>query len=126
MNCFEALAAANAEFVRRLGLVTADDWHRPTPCTEWDVRDLVNHVVGGNRRHAMLLRGATATEVDATRAENHLGADAVAAFVSTADELLAEFRTAGALDRQEQRLRGRNLSEPFASSVALGSNEEVR
>lgn len=99
MNGFEALTTANAEFERRLRLVTPDDWPRPTPCTEWDVRALVNHVVGGNVRHTMLLRGASTADVDATRTEDHLGEDAMAAFVATARTLLAEFRMDGALDR---------------------------
>ena len=99
MDGFEALACANAEFERRLLLVRDSDWHRPTPCTEWDVRALVNHVVGGSRRHAMLLRGARAAQVYATRAEDHLGADAMAAFVAGADMLLTEFGKPGALDR---------------------------
>lgn len=25
--------------------VGADQWHPPRPCTEWDVRQLVNHLV---------------------------------------------------------------------------------
>ena len=100
MDGFEALAIANAEFEQRLRLITADDWSRATPCTEWDVHDLVNHVIGGNVRHAMLLRGASAAEVDAKRSEDHLGGDPVAAFASTAQLLLTEFRTAGALSRQ--------------------------
>lgn len=100
MNDFEALIAANMEFERRLRLVTCDDWHRPTPCTEWDVHALVNHVVGGSRRHMMLLRGATPAEADATRTEDHLGEDAVTAFLAGARTLMAELQTAGALDRQ--------------------------
>jgi uncharacterized protein (TIGR03086 family) len=100
VNPFEALVAANAAFARRLRLVTAADWERATPCTEWDVRALVNHVIGGNRRHTMLLRGGSADEVDATRTEDHLGKDPVAAFDATARTLLAEFRTAGALSRK--------------------------
>ena len=102
MNNFEALAVANAEFERRLRLVTADGWDRPTPCTAWDVRALVNHVVGGSIRHTMLLRGASAAEVEATRDQDHLGDDAVTAFISGADMLLAEFRRPGALERVVQ------------------------
>jgi Mycothiol maleylpyruvate isomerase N-terminal domain len=71
------LVVANDEFARRLRLVGPDDWRRPTPCSEWDVRALVHHVVGGCVRHGMLLHGAQAHEVEATRAVDHLGADPV-------------------------------------------------
>jgi uncharacterized protein (TIGR03083 family) len=43
------MAAAEEEY-RRLGALLAeltdDDWSRPTDCTEWDVRELVAHLVG--------------------------------------------------------------------------------
>ena len=94
-----ALSRANADFEQRLRLVGTDDWTRSTPCSEWDVRALVNHVIGGNRRYAMLLRGASAESVDRTRAEDHLGADPVTAFATTAGELAAVFRKDGALTR---------------------------
>jgi uncharacterized protein (TIGR03083 family) len=43
------MAAAEEEY-RRLGALLAeldaDDWSRPTDCSEWDVRELVAHLVG--------------------------------------------------------------------------------
>jgi uncharacterized protein (TIGR03083 family) len=43
------MAAAEEEY-RRLGALLAalddDDWQRPTDCTEWDVREMVAHLVG--------------------------------------------------------------------------------
>jgi uncharacterized protein (TIGR03083 family) len=43
------MAAAEEEY-RRLGALLAeltdDDWRRPTDCTEWDVREMVAHLVG--------------------------------------------------------------------------------
>jgi uncharacterized protein (TIGR03083 family) len=43
------MAAAEEEY-RRLGELLAelsdDDWGRPTDCTEWDVREMVAHLVG--------------------------------------------------------------------------------
>jgi uncharacterized protein (TIGR03086 family) len=97
MNAFEALSSANAQFERRLWLVRPDDWTRRTPCDAWDVRALVNHVVGANRRYTMLLDGASAVEVDATRSTDHLGADAAASFRATAAELTAAFGRDGVL-----------------------------
>ena len=106
MDAFEALSGANAEFERRLRLVEAGDWTRPTPCDAWDVRALVNHVVGANRRHTMLLHGASAADVDATRGTDHLGNDAVASFRATAAELTAAFGYDGALARMTHHPTG--------------------
>ncbi|MBA3654242.1 MAG: TIGR03086 family protein [Actinobacteria bacterium] len=99
MDVVEALRAANKEFVRRLRVVSAEDWSRLTPCDAWDVRALVNHVIGGNRRYKMLLRGASAAEVDATRSADHLGVDAVGSFLETASQLLGVFGEEGSMSR---------------------------
>lgn len=94
-----ALSRANAAFEQRLRLVGEVDWTLPTPCSEWDVHALVNHVIGGNRRYTMLLRGASAESVDRTRTDDHLGGDALTAFATTARELAAVFGEDGAATR---------------------------
>ncbi len=40
-----------------------DQWTAPTPCTEWSVRDLVNHVVGEELWTVPLVHGSTIEEV---------------------------------------------------------------
>jgi len=99
VDALELLSRAGDGFALRLARVQPEQWTAPTPCTEWDVRALVNHVVGANRRYTLLLHGATAGEVDATRAVDHLSLDPVASFVATATELHAAFREPGALNR---------------------------
>jgi uncharacterized protein (TIGR03086 family) len=94
----ELLVVANDEFARRLRLVGPDDWRRPTPCSEWDVRALVNHVVGANVRYQLLLNGAPTEQVEATRDVDHLGDDALASFVATAGGVVACFQENGALE----------------------------
>ncbi len=102
MPALDLLTRANDGFIQRLALVRPHQWPAPTPCSAWDVRALVNHVVGANRRYTMLLHAATADDVDATRAADHLGQDPVASFIATAGELNATLREPGALDRTAQ------------------------
>ena len=47
----------------------------------------------------MLLQGATSDQTNATRALDHLGADAAASFAANADEMSIAFREPGALTR---------------------------
>jgi uncharacterized protein (TIGR03086 family) len=99
MHPLETLALARSEFARRLQVVTPDDWPRPTPCDTWTVRDLVLHVVGGDRMSAALVRGATRAEATAVRQTIDLGDDALAAFNAEADVLAAAFAEPGAFER---------------------------
>jgi uncharacterized protein (TIGR03086 family) len=57
-----------------------------------------------------LLHGAPSERVEATRAVDHLGDDALASFVATADGVIACFREDGALQR----------TAPHASGVRTG------
>ncbi len=58
----ERFRRAGAEFEKRLRAVRADQWSLPTPCSEWDVRQLVNHMVRGNLNYVGLLHGGTAAD----------------------------------------------------------------
>ena len=47
----------------RVRAVAPDQWDGPTPCTDWNVRELVNHVVGEDAWTVPLMRGASMDEV---------------------------------------------------------------
>ncbi|MDO7869082.1 TIGR03086 family metal-binding protein [Nocardioides jiangxiensis] len=59
--------------------VPDDAWAAPTPCAEWDVRALVNHVVGEELWLPPLLAGRTIAEVGDRFDGDLLGADPKAA-----------------------------------------------
>jgi len=66
--------------------VKADQHADPTPCADWDIRALVNHVVTGNLVFQGILLGTPPID----RTVDHLGDDPLEAYRST----LAELRTA--------------------------------
>lgn len=43
--------------------VRPDQWHGPTPCSEWDVKQVANHIIGENLWAAELFQGKTIGEV---------------------------------------------------------------
>ena len=50
-------------WLQRVAAVEDGQWDRPTPCTDWDVRALVNHVVGEELWTRPLVEGSTVEEV---------------------------------------------------------------
>jgi len=50
-------------FADRVNAVKDDQWGDPTPCTQWSVRDLANHVTYENLWTVPLMQGATLEEV---------------------------------------------------------------
>ncbi|MCX4098256.1 TIGR03086 family metal-binding protein [Nocardia sp. alder85J] len=64
MDVIEMHRRAADHFGARIDRVGAGEWDLRTPCTEWDVRALVDHVVGNHRRMAGLLHGRPFEAVD--------------------------------------------------------------
>lgn len=69
--------------------LTPADWDSPTPCVEWSVRDVVNHVVGEDRWTVPLLAGATLEEVGSRFDGDLLGDDPIATAADAATRALA-------------------------------------
>ena len=92
----EQLSIALSATERLIAAVRDDQWTAPTPCTDWNVRDLVEHVVGGNYRFARALRGEPpALPEDALRS----GRDLLKAYRDSAAALLDAFRQPGVFER---------------------------
>lgn len=86
-------------FCDRAHAVGADSWRDRTPCSDWDVTALVNHVVGEDLWTAPLLDGRTIAEVGDTYDGDVLGTSPVHAVDDAAKTAVASFGEPGALDR---------------------------
>ncbi|MFF0745505.1 TIGR03086 family metal-binding protein [Streptomyces sp. NPDC004111] len=109
--CREVLAAVN-------GLVAAvvpDQFALATPCADWDVRALLDHLVWENLLWAGLAEGAPRTDM----AADHLGADHVEAFRTASDAALAAFGRPGMLDRRYGPAPGRRLVEQLVIEMLV-------
>ncbi|GAA1092083.1 TIGR03086 family protein [Streptomyces javensis] len=103
VNAFEGLIdrflGASAEFERNLGAVRSEQWSWPTPCTEWNVRQLVNHMTRGNLNYVSLLHGGGAADFLRLRDADALGTDPVGAYARSVRECAQAFGETGALQR---------------------------
>ncbi|MFE1886711.1 TIGR03086 family metal-binding protein [Streptomyces diastatochromogenes] len=72
----------------------------PTPCPEWSVRELVNHVVGGNLMFAGIVSG------NGPAAPQDHGDDLLGAFRSSFSTLREAFAADGVLERTFQTPMG--------------------
>ena len=90
-----ALATAQDTAREVLAGVGPEQLELPTPCAEWNVAQLIDHLVGAQLWAAAGIRGA---EMDET-GEGSAAGDFAAAFDRAASGALAAFREPGALDR---------------------------
>lgn len=89
MNAVEFYRRATEEFDRRMHAVTPGAWTAPTPCAEWNVHDLVNHVVNENRWIPPLLAGKTIDDVGDSLDGDLLGSDGYASWDDSRKQALA-------------------------------------
>lgn len=73
----------------------------PTPCTEWTVRDVINHIVGGSTMFAVCIeQGSVPDELlGKLMAGDNLGDDYKSAFRTAANRALAAGNQEGALEK---------------------------
>ena len=72
----------------RVNAVPADRWEGPTPCREWSVRDLVNHVTGEDLWTLPLVQGSTIEEVGARLDGDLLGDDPIGESLAAARDAI--------------------------------------
>jgi uncharacterized protein (TIGR03086 family) len=91
--------------------LTPDQLDRPTPCAQYDVRGVLEHMIGGATAFAAAYRGAAPTVPDTT--------DPLAAFGPALGDLGAAVNEPGALERTVAAPFGEVSGDTFARFVVL-------
>ncbi len=134
----ELYRRAMEQFGELLRGVRDDQWPAPTPCTEWNVRDLANHVIGENRWVPHMMDGKTVADVGDALDGDLLGDDPAGEWDRAAKEALASVQEPGALERTVHLSFGDFPGRYYISQVlsdhvihawdlarALGASEEL-
>ena len=94
-----------------VGGITPDQLDRPTPCTEFSVRGVLEHMIGGATAFAAAYRGEPPTEPDLS--------DVLAGFGPALENLGGAVSAPGALDRRIAAPFGDVDGEFFARFIVL-------
>ncbi|NLU68093.1 TIGR03086 family protein [Streptomyces sp. HNM0574] len=98
MQLMDAFDTAFDEWDRLVHQVEERHWAAPTPCADWDVRELLNHLISEHLWAPHLLGGATLTEVGDRFDGDLTGTDPVAAWTEAAAGSRSAFHAPRALD----------------------------
>jgi uncharacterized protein (TIGR03086 family) len=93
-----------------------DQLDSPTPCTEWDIRGLLNHTLGAARMFTLVNEGQAVGE----HAGDVVGDDPAAALATISVANVAAWRAPGALDGERTYPFG---TFPAAAGLAINVGE---
>ncbi len=96
--------------------VSASQFNGSTPCAEWNVKDLLNHMVGGALMFGMVTRGETfSDDPDAT---DYTNGDVVSSFDAARQSILAAWEEPG-VEEREMHFPFATLPAEMAARVEL-------
>lgn len=97
LDALDAVGESNVQLVRQVG---SDQWDGATPCTEWNIRSLVGHLITGRHVYRGFLEGVPVAELRLIlQQRGAAGDDPVAACDSAVRSIRAAFAQPGALER---------------------------
>ena len=111
----EALERAIAATKKTLAQVSANQLTDKTPCAEWNVSGLINHIVGGQYFFA----GAAAGEAPGEDSPDFSAGDYVAAFEEGSSKCVAAFQVPGAMEKMFTLPFGTMPGVAFAGLAAM-------
>jgi uncharacterized protein (TIGR03086 family) len=114
LDVAELHARSCQDFAALVATIGPEQWDAPTPCSEWDVRGLVGHVVSEDLWTVPLFEGRTIAEVGDRFDGDVLGDDPAAVCRSAAEEAVAAVSEPGALERTVHLSFGDTPAEEYA------------
>ncbi len=121
MNEATNFQRASEGFVERARAIASDQWRAATPCTEWDVRALVNHVAGEFLWVSELMAGRTVAEVGSRLDGDLLGDEPLQVLITAQRDAIVALEQPGALDATVHLSFGDTPAAEYARQMTLDS-----
>jgi uncharacterized protein (TIGR03086 family) len=118
-NVLDLYARSVERFQAAVEGVPGDGWDAVTPCTDWNMRQLVNHLVGEDRWVVPLVEGKTIAEVGDELDGDVLGDAPSEASSAAGKAAVAAFAEPGALGRTVHLSFGDFTAEDYAWQVLV-------
>jgi uncharacterized protein (TIGR03086 family) len=99
--------------------VPASSWKAPSPCSEWDVRDVVNHIIGENLWARELFQGKTIAEVGGALEGDLTVGDPPAEYARSVEAVKAVLAAPEILERTVHLSFGDRSGSFYATQLAL-------
>jgi uncharacterized protein (TIGR03086 family) len=127
MGAMTTTGATTGElYVRAMGAtrafvqgVRSEQWHDATPCTEWDLKQVANHIIGENLWAAELFPGKTIAEVGNRLDGDLAGDDPAAAYAASVDAASAAVSAPGAMEATCHLSFGDYSGSDYAAQLLL-------
>jgi uncharacterized protein (TIGR03086 family) len=116
-----AFRRASESFLERARQIGQEQWSAATPCTEWNVRALVNHVAGEYLWVPEMLAGRTIAEVGDRLDGDVLGDDALQTLINARGAALAAIDAPEALGTTAHLSFGDLPAGEYVKQMALDS-----
>jgi uncharacterized protein (TIGR03086 family) len=116
-----AFRRASDGYIQRAREVTAAQWSAPTPCSEWNVRSLVNHVAGEYLWVPELMAGKTVSDVGNRLDGDLLGDDPIEALASATRSAKAAADNPDSLTRTVHLSFGDVTGAEYLKQMAIDS-----
>jgi uncharacterized protein (TIGR03086 family) len=113
MELLDAHAQAMDVFDRAMHKVGLTDWDSPTPCTDWNLRQLVNHIVVEQLWVPDVLAGRTVAEVGDKFDGDQLHDDPPGAWQEASQTARAAWLQPGAVDQTVHLSYGDERAEEY-------------
>jgi uncharacterized protein (TIGR03086 family) len=119
MELLDAHGQALDVFDRATHKIGLTDWDSPTPCTEWTVRDLVNHLVYEQLWVPDLLSGHTIAEVGDKYDGDQLRDDPLYAWQAASEAARGAWLQPGAVERTVHLSYGEESAEDYGWQMTI-------